>query len=121
MIRLNVYAGMIGAYIIQSPFSTPLNIIDPNHDLKLIIYDRTFNTDASLYYPNEWISQFYGDALLVNGKLWPFMQIENGLYRIRIINGCGSRYLNITFNFLNDSIIPFTVVKADGNYLNSSY
>jgi FtsP/CotA-like multicopper oxidase with cupredoxin domain len=49
------------------------------------------------------------------------MQIENGLYRIRIINGCGSRYLNITFNFLNDSIIPFTVVKADGNYLNSSY
>jgi FtsP/CotA-like multicopper oxidase with cupredoxin domain len=35
--------------------------------------------------------------MLVNGKVWPFLNVEPRLYRFRILNGCNARILNLHF------------------------
>jgi spore coat protein A len=33
--------------------------------------------------------------MLVNGKVWPFLEVEPRLYRFRILNGCNARIPNL--------------------------
>ena len=33
--------------------------------------------------------------MLVNGKVWPFLNVEPRLYRFRILNGCNARIMNL--------------------------
>ena len=33
--------------------------------------------------------------MLVNGKVWPFLNVEPRMYRFRILNGCNARILNL--------------------------
>jgi spore coat protein A len=33
--------------------------------------------------------------MLVNGKVWPYLDVEPRLYRLRILNGCNPRILNL--------------------------
>ena len=42
-----------------------------------------------------WIGEYFGDVMLVNGKVWPFLDVEPRMYRFRILNGCNSRILNL--------------------------
>ena len=66
-----------------------------------MIQDRQFNPDGTFLYPTSdipgavWIGEYFGDVMLVNGKVWPFLDVEPRLYRFRILNGCNSRILNL--------------------------
>ncbi len=42
---------------------------------------------------NAPMSEFKGQALLVNGKVWPTLDVEPRPYRFRILNGCNSRFM----------------------------
>jgi spore coat protein A len=42
-----------------------------------------------------WIGEYFGDVMLVNGKVWPFLNVEPRMYRFRILNGCNARILNL--------------------------
>lgn len=105
MTRLNVYAGLAGPFLIQDSNSPLSKIFDVKHDLVLAIADRTFNEDGSLYYPSNgptvefpnWVPEFYGDVMIVNGKAYPNMNVERNRYRVRILNACNSRILTISF------------------------
>jgi len=33
--------------------------------------------------------------MLVNGKVWPYLDVEPRLYRLRVLNGCNARILNL--------------------------
>jgi FtsP/CotA-like multicopper oxidase with cupredoxin domain len=33
--------------------------------------------------------------MLVNGKVWPYLKVEPRMYRLRILNGCNARILNL--------------------------
>jgi FtsP/CotA-like multicopper oxidase with cupredoxin domain len=54
--------------------------------------------------------------MVVNGKVWPRMSVSNSVYRLRIVNVCTARALNISF-FVDNNYMDFYVVKADSNYL----
>jgi spore coat protein A len=45
-----------------------------------------------------WIGEYFGDVMLVNGKVWPFLNVEPRLYRFRILNGSNARILNLAVN-----------------------
>lgn len=54
--------------------------------------------DNNSYLPMPDISvvpEFFGDTFLVNGKVWPYFEVEPRKYRFRILNGCNSRFLNL--------------------------
>jgi FtsP/CotA-like multicopper oxidase with cupredoxin domain len=54
---------------------------------------------------------------VVNGKVWPNLNVESGLYRVRLLNVCNSLGLLIAFVEENsDNYIPFKLFKADISY-----
>ena len=104
--RLNVFAGLAGAYILRDEFDSgaednPIGIPGGPYEIPLVVQDRQFNSDGTMLYPRSdipgavWIGEYFGDVMLVNGKVWPFLDVEPRLYRFRILNGCNSRILNL--------------------------
>jgi spore coat protein A len=104
--RLNVFAGLAAAYIVRDEFDTgaePNQIGIPGgaYEVPLVFQDRLFNPDGSFLYPTsdiegaEWIGEYFGDTMLVNGKVWPFLEVEPRMYRFRILNGCNARILSL--------------------------
>jgi spore coat protein A, manganese oxidase len=104
--RLNVVAGLAAAYIVRDDFDTgsepnPIGIPGGHYEVPLVIQDRQFNRDGTLLYPTSdipgvvWIGEYFGDVMLVNGKVWPFLEVEPRLYRFRVLNGCNARILNL--------------------------
>ncbi len=104
--RLNVFAGLAAAYILRDQFDTgrepnPIGIPGGPYEIPLVVQDRQFNSDGTFLYPTSdiegvtWIGEYFGDVMLVNGKVWPFLNVEPRLYRFRILNGCNARILNL--------------------------
>jgi spore coat protein A len=103
--RLNVFAGLAAAYIVRDADDTgaepnPIGIPGGAYEVPLVIQDRQFNRDGTFLYPTgdfgvNWIGEYFGDVMLVNGKVWPFLEVEPRLYRFRILNGCNARILNL--------------------------
>jgi spore coat protein A len=104
--RLNVFAGLAAAYILRDEFDTgmepnPIGIPGGDYEIPLVVQDRQFNADGTLRYPTSdisgatWIGEYFGDVMLVNGKVWPYLDVEPRMYRFRILNGCNSRILSL--------------------------
>jgi spore coat protein A len=104
--RLNVFAGLAAAYIVRDQFDTGaepnlIGIPGGAYEIPLVIQDRQFNADGTFLYPRSdiagatWIGEYFGDVMLVNGKVWPFLDVEPRMYRLRILNGCNARILNL--------------------------
>src|SRR5262249_12352011 len=100
--RLNVYAGLAGAYIIRDDEEDALGLPSGEYEVPLIIQDRSFDASGSLTYPisalagskdhpGPWVPEFFGDTILVNGKAWPYFEVEPRKYRLRILNGSNAR------------------------------
>jgi spore coat protein A len=95
--RLNVYMGLAGFYLIRDAVENALGLPSGEYEIPLAIQDRSFNPDGTWKYPPIWVDQFYGDTMLVNGKVWPFHNVKQGKYRLRLLNGCNSRTLTLQF------------------------
>ena len=94
----------------------------PFYEIPLVIQDRALNEDGALFYPTDgvnpdvhpqWIQDFFGDVICVNGKVWPYLNVEPRRYRFRILNGCNSRILNLSL----DSGQPIYQIGSDGGFL----
>lgn len=101
--RLNVYAGLFGAYLIRDEEETRLALPSGAREWPLMICDRTFDTSGQLVYPDSgdpdapWVPEVYGDAILVNGGLFPFAEVEPAAYRLRVVNASNGRFLHLSF------------------------
>ena len=167
MTRLNVYAGPAGFYMIRSqkdkvakqlPKPAPQRSDKPGtkyHELPIVIQDRSFNADGSLFYPDnraffeglntpgqpqqfpgapelqipfipdmalsgemsdvspQWNPEFFGNTMVVNGKTWPYMKVEQRRYRLRFLNGTEARFLLLRMS----NSMPFTQIGSEGGYL----
>ena len=132
--RLNVCAGLAGLYLIRDEAEDALHLPDGRHEIPLLIQDRMLNTDGSLLFPDEgpvpnvhphWIPEFFGDAAVVNGKTWPFLDVEPRKYRFRVVNGSNSRVYNLGLFFATNGVAtehspmgpPFWQIGSDGGLL----
>ena len=96
--RLNVYMGMAAFYLIRDAVENALGLPSGEYEIPLAIQDRSFNVDGTWKYPATWEDTFFGETMLVNGKVWPVLSnVKQGLYRLRLLNGCNSRTLNLEF------------------------
>ena len=109
MTQYNVYAGLAGAYIIRGATgSEPSGLPDRAHEWPLVLQDRAFKTDGSFDY-------FGGDVTnVVNGKVWPHLDVDRTLYRFRLLNGSNGRYYQLAL-----SSGKITVIGTDGGYLSA--
>jgi FtsP/CotA-like multicopper oxidase with cupredoxin domain len=118
--RMNVVAGLAAGYLIRDNVDTgngglglPHNIPAGGlYELPLVIQDRQWNPDGSLLYPvnppsenGPWIAEYFGDTMLVNGKIWPFLVVDPCLYRLRILDGCNARILSLSIPGAKTTVI----------------
>ncbi|MBW4038865.1 MAG: multicopper oxidase domain-containing protein [Acidobacteria bacterium] len=102
--RLNIYAGLVGMAILRDPTEDALNLPSGPYELPITLYDRLLTADAQLYYPDSgdpehpWVPEFDGDAILVNGKLRPYLDVEPRLYRLRLLNAANSRFFALSLS-----------------------
>jgi len=107
--RLNVYSGLQGFYFIRDEAEEELPLPKVPFEIPILITDRQFNSDGSLFYPSFWEPQFLANTIAVNGKLWPFLNVEPRRYRFRILNGANSRFFQLKL----DPALPFIVIGTD--------
>ena len=75
--RLNIYAGLLGLFLIRDDLESALNLPSGKYEIPLVIYDRMLSPDSQLYYPVSlkagapWVPEVYGDTIVVNGKIFP--------------------------------------------------
>jgi spore coat protein A len=117
--RLNVYMGLAAYYMLRpdcNATSDPECLLPSGmYEVPAVIQDRTFNDDGTLFYPPKIQDAFYGDKVLVNGKVWPYLMVDKGKYRFRFLNGSQARVYKLKLENLADpaQVIPFTLVGTD--------
>jgi spore coat protein A len=111
--RLNVTMGLSGFYLLRDDAEDALGLPSGKYEIPLQIQDRSFRPDGSLKYPATWEEHFFGDTVLVNGKVWPYLEVARGLYRFRLLNGSGSR----TYALSTRPMLPIVQIGGDGGLL----
>ncbi len=119
--RLNIYAGLFGLYIIRDAVEDRLNLPEGRYEIPLVICDRFLRRDGSLEYPVSdrpgapWVPEVFGNAMLVNGKLFPYLEVEPRKYRFRLLNASNGRFFH--FSLSNDQ--DFSLIGTDQGLLDA--
>jgi len=109
------------------------------YEIPIAIQDRSFNSDGSLFYPDTreffdgivgpfipfgstpeefspiWNPEFFGNMIMVNGNTWPYQVVEQRRYRLRLLNGCQSRFLILDFNQIPG--VEVWIIGNEGGFL----
>jgi spore coat protein A len=99
-------------------------------EIPIVIQDRSFNADGSLFYPGDraffeglavkdlkipfigdkqfpsdispiWNPEAFFNTMVVNGVSWPSLEVAQAKYRLRLLDGCNSRFLNLSLFVVN--------------------
>lgn len=101
-------------------------------EIPVVVQDRSFNTDGTLFFPSTrtffdgytgpfiggtgtpagpsdisgiWNPEAFFNTMVVNGTTWPKLNVAPARYRLRLLNGCNARTLNLSM-FVVSSIGP---------------
>ena len=118
-------------------------------EIPVVIQDRSFKKNGHLWYPDErsyfeglfpsslqidtapetdvkpyWVPEAFFDVMVVNGVTWPELEVAQSLYRLRLLNGCNSRFLNLALvvesspdESLEGMELPFFQIGGDQGFL----
>ncbi len=134
--RLGVYSGVVGhAYFIRDP-NSPLDgsnspLPKGEFEIPLAIADRSFFDDGELNFPREsdatrgilftpyWQAESEADTIVVNGKVWPNLNVKRQQYRFRVLAASNERVWTFQFEngLFSGNFVSFTIVGSDGGYL----
>jgi FtsP/CotA-like multicopper oxidase with cupredoxin domain len=109
---LNVMSGLMGMYLIRDAEEDALGLPDGQHEVPLIVSDRNLDIDADgnltgkllhkvniLQQPTpeqptleKIILPFLGPFTLVNGVIWPYLEVDARWVRFRVLNASNSRF-----------------------------
>ena len=117
--RLNLYAGLSGLFIVRDPIEDALNLPRGRYEIPLVIFDRSFRQNGQLDYlvsgiPGApWVPEAPGEAMLINGKLFPYLDVEPRKYRFRVLNASNSRFFHLSLSHGK----PFVQIGTDQGLL----
>jgi spore coat protein A len=132
--RLKPYLGLAAGYLIFDDIDNGNTILGQKvpagygkYHLPLVLQDKQFNADGTLFYPTEgisathpiWVPEFFGDTPVVNGKAYPYLDAQPRRYRLRLLNGSQARFYNVHFQ-LGGGDLPFWVIGSEGGLLPKS-
>ena len=112
----NAYMGLAAQYHITDPAEDALPLPRGVYDVPLIITDVKFARDGSLLWDDDDHNSHFGDVILVNGKPWPTMKVEQRKYRFRILNACLSRGFRLRLS----NGRPLVVIATDAGLMTTA-
>jgi spore coat protein A len=131
--RLNVYAGLSGLFLLRDDEERRLGLPSGDYEIPLLLQDRTLGDNGQLVYsptfddgqkapPRVWGPELFGHLPVVNGAIYPYLQVEPCRYRLRLVNGANSRFFSLFFNLAKrptdiPSLVAFHQIGADGGLL----
>jgi FtsP/CotA-like multicopper oxidase with cupredoxin domain len=124
-------SGLAGFYLIRDPCDRIANKLPQGkYEIPLAIQDRSFNLDGSMWFSSVgnnpdvhpyWNPEFFGNTIMVNGKVWPNLNVDRGQYRFRLLDGSNARFYNFSLTIVGTGeTLPFTQIGTDGGYLKSA-
>ena len=102
--RLNICAGMAGLYIVRDRVEDALNLPQGEFEIPLVLMDRLIRKDGQIYYPVSqraeapWVPEYFGNAVLINGTLLPYLEVQPRKYRFRVLNASNGRFYFLSFS-----------------------
>jgi FtsP/CotA-like multicopper oxidase with cupredoxin domain len=126
--RLNVFAGLAGFYLLKDPASERPDLPAGAYEVGLALQDRSFDTNGQWYFPSAgvnpdvhpfWMPEFFGDVVVVNGRSWPYLDVEPRRVRLHLLNGSNARFYTLAI-VKEPKGAPgprFWQIGSDGGYL----
>ncbi|WP_236791772.1 multicopper oxidase family protein [Amycolatopsis sp. GM8] len=121
-----VWRGLAGFHLIRDDEEDALGLPAGARELPLMLTDRSFAADGSLRYPSldptltmtpgvtaPYMAGVLGDVMLVNGAPWPLADVDGAQYRLRVLNACNARRLDLRL----DPGGSLTQIGTDGGLL----
>ncbi len=143
--RTTAYSGVATGYVITSPEEAVIvgQGVPGPIDAKtfyMVFQDKIFNPDGSLFYAHIYdtalfgplgvpsfgnqqtplpttscVPEFFGDTILVNGTVYPYMEVEPRRYRFRLLNACNARFLNPRIVYAKGKVFPDSTEPSTSN------
>jgi spore coat protein A len=126
----SVWRGLAGIHFVRDDEEDALGLPAHSRELPVMITDRSFASDGSLSYPSiderllvtpgvtsSFVAGVLGDIMLVNGAPWPVARVDGAMYRLRIINACNARRLDLRLDPQPEDTL--TQIGSDGGLLAS--
>jgi len=127
-----------GTYLldnVRGPANVPATPL-PSREFEVptIVQSRSFRTDGEVYYPLAsqappgetiganpdvnpyWLLMFDGETNVVNGTVWPNMNVQRHAYRFRYLNSSNQRFYRMKLS----NGASFKIIGDDGGYLRTA-
>ncbi|MDH6679009.1 spore coat protein A [Rhodococcus sp. LBL1] len=123
--RLNVYAGLAGMSLLRDQFDTGTadnawGLPSGEFEIPLLLQEKVFTADghqsirATPMVPQGvWDGGTPGDVGVVNGKIWPELEVARGMYRLRLVNAASFSVWNLFFG----NRMRFWILAMEGGML----
>jgi len=124
----SVWRGLAGIHFVRDDEEDALGLPSGSRELPMMITDRSFAADGSLAYPSvdesltmtpgvtgSFVAGVLGDVMLVNGTPWPVAEVAGAMYRLRIVNACNARRVDLRLDPQPDGAM--TQIGTDGGLL----
>ena len=97
--RFDVYAGRAGLWIVRDDRERGISLPEgPPFEVPLLICDRNFGLDDSgrltgqlVHKTDPEVMEAFPPFTVVNGKVWPLLEVQPATYRFRVLNGSNAR------------------------------
>lgn len=97
--RFDLYAGLAGLWIVRDERERELRLPEgPPFEVPLLIQDRNFDlndqgqlTGQLVHKTDPEVMEAFAPFTIVNGKVWPVLDVQPATYRFRVINGSNAR------------------------------
>jgi FtsP/CotA-like multicopper oxidase with cupredoxin domain len=124
--RFDVYAGLAGLWIVRDERERELGLPEgPPYEVPLLLQDRNFGLDDAgrltgelVHKTSPGVMEAFAPFTVVNGKVWPILDVEPAAYRFRAINGSNARTFRLVL--VRDGVPELhriTQIGTDGGLL----
>ncbi|MEU4350609.1 O-aminophenol oxidase PhsA [Streptomyces sp. NPDC023838] len=137
--RFNVYAGLVGTYLVRDDEEDALRLPRGKREMPLILADRNLDTDEDGRLDGRLLHKtivvdpknaetgrpvsapFTGPFTTVNGVIWPYLDTDAAWYRFRLVNASNARIYDLVLVDEDDNPVPGVLhqIGSDGGLLPS--
>ncbi|MFD7707018.1 O-aminophenol oxidase PhsA [Streptomyces sp. NPDC059786] len=135
--RWNVFAGLYGTYLVRDDEEDALRLPSGEREIPLLIADRNLDTDEDgrlngrLLHKTTIVQAenpethkpvsipFTGPYTTVNGRIWPYADVDAAWYRFRLVNASNARIYDLVLIDEDGNPVPGVLhqIGSDGGLL----